>query len=106
MYWFRKLSTKEKLVISLHRPYIHIEKIRRTKRPNDERQFALKSNLIGFPQSSGTVVVDNLVKSVKNAEAIMTSAVLQLVGSKDDIDMLAAKCYRSSTMKLRPYVVL
>ena len=66
----------------------------------------MKSNSISFPQSSGTVVVDNLVKSVKNAEAIMTSAVLQLIGSKDDIDILATKCYGSSIMKLRPYVVL
>ena len=46
------------------------------------------------------------MKSVKKAEAIMISVVLQLVGSKDDIDMLAAKCYGSSIMKLRPYVVL
>ena len=101
-----KLSTKEKLVISLHRPYIHIDKIRKTKRPNDERQYGLKSNSISFPQNSGTIIVEDLIKSVKNAEAIMTSAVLQFVGSKDEVDFLASKCFGSSIMKLRPYVVL
>ena len=101
-----KLTSKEKLVLALHRPYIHIDKIRFTKRPNDERQYALKSNSISFPHKSGSVVVESLTKSVKNAEAIMSSAVIQFVGSKNEVDMLAAKCYGSSIMKLRPYVIL
>ena len=76
-----KLTSKEKLVLALHRPYIHIDKIRFTKRPNDERQYALKSNSFSFPHKSGSIVVESLTKSVKNAEAIMSSAVIQFVGS-------------------------
>ena len=48
---------KKKLVLSLHHPYIHIDKIHVSKRPNHEKQYALKSNSIKFPHRSESVVV-------------------------------------------------
>ena len=99
-------SLMELLSFALMRPYIYVLKIRNTMRPNDERQHTLKANTICYTHDAADIMVKNLLDSILSASGLLETMQLQFVGSKGEVDFLASKCYGSSIMTMRAWVIV